>query len=1071
MEKKRCLNGYWDFSGRAVSVEEPPSVWEEQKILVPSPYNVNTFSAPYTKDIAGDKVQVCGGDFVLYPEYPAEWGELSWGYYRRTVEILEESRGRRIFLKFDGLSYHSIVYVNGQKAAEEWEGFLPIEMEITHLVHYGERNEIMVGAQKAKSLIYKDDAGRNRLDYPVGSFWGEHIGGIWQDVWLIERPGIFVSDLYLVTDVPGRDLIIQYELDGAGKGVGEADGFRMECYLTDGAGNVRQIADKRIEAATGTIHWKYEEGEIQLWDIETPVLYTVTVQLRQNGKLVAEERKRTGFCHFTTSGEKFSLNGRPLKLVADAWHYMGYSVQTPEYARSYIHMAKEAGVNMIRLHAQPWPEFFYDIADEMGMLITAESAVWASHCNFSYNEAFYENSKRHVRRLVLRDRSHPSIVMWSPENECIPAYHVCGSQYTKTVEELEDRIWELVQEVRKLDGSRIISCDGSGDLGGRLPVTSIHYPGYDCPVERGKPIAIGEMGSMYYSTPDTLCFSHGESPLFTMEERLKAVAADAYHNLMGERRWAAQICVFNLVWYGLWPFPFKERILHRGEVETPGIKPGRITPYLRTLNAGMEPGRQEYFPNPVFHMAKEAYAPVRLYLEAVPGSMWKGERLECKLYIFHDKRQEGRYTLRVTSREGDMARMWLEEELCLPACSVGEKKLELAFEGTGESASLYLALLARDGGQESTVWEEVHLVGLFEKAQFQRGAEEFRKRASIPGGEWEPRSLPALFAPGEEIRFRRPVPYHILEADRYRDGRPLYFDGEGNAVIAWSRGQGLLCGLELTGVEGTEGIRLAARLGEKEMPGADGGDKDAGACLQDRRVILCEGAERRLAASLEAIGCPFEVVQDADLEQEKGMDVLLVLDEQKAKMLDQPEAEGFDKVLVMASGAKGGELPDAKIRQQNCYHLTASRDVKRWLGVYGLGLYGLESGKEQVLSEYVLEDCKDGLERLLCLPGTDWRMWNNNAEALKTVASYRSEQGGGREGCVLARKKTDHGEIYYSTLGTDKGNGKQRYLLERLLVALGTALEGGRNEAGGVTDGSDGKKSEWSGPEYLSKPI
>lgn len=654
MEKKICLNGYWEFSGKAASVEEPPSVWEEPKILVPSPYNVNTFSAPYTKEIAGDKVRVYGGDFNLYPEYPAEWGDLTCGYYRRTVEIPWESRNKRIFLKFDGLSYHSIVYVNGQKASEEWEGFLPIEMEITHLVHFGGQNEILVGAQKARSLLYKDETGRNRLDYPIGSFWGEHIGGIWQDVWLIERPEIFVSDLYLVTDVPGRELVIQYELDGAGKGIGETDGLCMECYLTDAAGNVRRIADKRIEAATGTIHWNYKEGEIRLWDLETPVLYVVTVQLKQHGKLVAEGSKRTGFSHFTTQGEIFSLNGQPLKLVADAWHYMGYSVQTPEYARSYIRMAKEAGVNMIRLHAQPWPEFFYDIADEMGMLITAESAVWASHCNFSYNEVFYENSKRHVRRLVLRDRSHPSIVMWSPENECIPAYHVCGSQYTKTVEELEDRIWELVQEVRKLDSSRIISCDGSGDLGGRLPVTSIHYPGYDCPVEKGKPITIGEMGSMYYSTPDTLCFAHGESPLLHMEERLKAVAADAYHNLMGERRWAAQVCVFNLVWYGLWPYPFRERLLQRGDVETPGIKPGRITPYLRTLNAGMEPERQEYYPNPVFCMAKEAYAPVRLYLEAAPRSMWKGERLECKLYIFHDKRQDGRYTLQVASREGDM---------------------------------------------------------------------------------------------------------------------------------------------------------------------------------------------------------------------------------------------------------------------------------------------------------------------------------------------------------------------------------------------------------------------------------
>ena len=206
LEKKICLNGLWDFSAKSDKVSVLPDAWEEEQIKVPSPYNINSFAGPREKNIRGDAYRVYGGDFRLYPEYPEGWESLTCGFYRRKVFVPLESVGKRLFLRFDGLSYHSAVYVNGRLAVEDMEGFLPVETEITSLVRFGEANEITVGAEKAKNLIYKDDAGRNRLDYPIGSFWGEHIGGNRRSERRFRRRHAGIYDECIVLLCVGMDL-------------------------------------------------------------------------------------------------------------------------------------------------------------------------------------------------------------------------------------------------------------------------------------------------------------------------------------------------------------------------------------------------------------------------------------------------------------------------------------------------------------------------------------------------------------------------------------------------------------------------------------------------------------------------------------------------------------------------------------------------------------------------------------------------------------------------------------------------------------------------------------------------
>ena len=438
-----CLNGIWKFSIASDSIDVLPASWEEMGIQVPSPFNVNSFMKSYHRHFCGEDAYVQGGDFRLYPEYPVEWERATCGFYRRSIRIEEASRQNRIFLRFDAVAFHCAFYINGVRLAETMEAFLPIELEITDYVKFGADNEIIVACETAHHLIYKGKDGRNRLDYPQGSFWGSHIAGIWCDAWLVERPVAYVDDVFAVSDVDARTLTVQYRCAHAKDAFVR---FTLKRWNTDDVPAVIASAD----GASGEVVWHWEDGEVALWDFLQPNLYDLTAQLLQNGAVIDEKTVRIGFRTMRAEGEKFVLNGKRINLKIDAWHYLGYTIQTPEYARAYYQMALDAGVNIIRLHAEPFPEFFIDIADEMGMLIVSESAVWASHCMFSYSPDFFKHSQEHLVRMLLRDRNHPSVVMWSPENECIPAYMFCGSDYVASIPELEKCVYDFLEIIDEL---------------------------------------------------------------------------------------------------------------------------------------------------------------------------------------------------------------------------------------------------------------------------------------------------------------------------------------------------------------------------------------------------------------------------------------------------------------------------------------------------------------------------------------------------------------------------------------------------------------------------------------------
>ncbi len=1068
MLTKTCLNGLWDFSCKTDSLDNLPAEWDSVSIKVPSPFNVNSFSRGYGKNTAGEQYFVSGADFRLYPEYPLAWDDANIGFYRRKFFVDKASEGRRIFLRFDAVAYKSVYYVNGQHITDEDEAFLPLEMEITHAVKFGEENELLVGCQTAKSAKYKDEDGRNRTDLPEGSFWGGHIGGIWQDCWLVERAPSYVEDVFAYADVYKNNLHIEYKsVDGAGKKVK----FSLSRH---GAEDYKEMFT--VDCTDEAIDWDYSDWDIALWEPETPNLYDLKAEIMDGDVSLDAHIIRIGFRTFHIKNKGFVLNGRPIKLKNDSWHYMGYAIQTEEYARAYFKMAKEANVNIIRLHAMPYPGFFFDIADEVGMLMVSESATWASHCNFSYNPTFFENSKKHLRRLIMRDRNHPSVVMWSPENECIPAYKVCGSKFIKDIEDLSEKLYEMTQEIPKLDPSRPYSCDGSHDLGGRLDVNSLHYPGYDCPTHREKPITIGENGSMYYSTPDSVNLLDGEKALQTFDGRLNAVASECYHNLIGQRKWADQVCVFNLIWYGLEPLPFKDQMLTYDSYETPGIKPSRITPYLRTLNAGADDNLPAFIPNPVWKYTQSAFTPVRPFLERTPTSVWAGTDVSFPVCVFNDNRDPLNLTLVATLTVNGKEVATAEKAMYMAACTYEDTELTLTMPAVADHENAVLAVTLKDASQDyytdtadinifnkdalNAQWEAVRVTCLREADQVADDvvALDFRQKENSPYGSFtRGRSIKAIFTSdtlAEDLRFDgKDITFNAARGARYFEeylnfnATPLYFNGVGMplALDLTVAGQPrIACSIDLPAYAEEEPMALVMMIKLAEYLAAH----TAKAPVEAYFFGDNNGA---VAAMLTEVQCQYKQIDRATLEVmlTQPQDALLIVDgSADLGWLKGVNAGNFKKVLVM--GLK--KTPDLfyynfEVSNKNSCHVAPIANDPIIAGMYSNNLYGLGEGGQEQIGVNLLEYKYDNDNTLLGLPVMDWRQWNQNAEYLKTVSSAKAELADRTRFSALSRHDYAGSAIYFCQLALQLQSKKLKHLFVRILSALNTGIEFSKNAA------------------------
>lgn len=649
-----CLNGLWQFEpialppnfreGADPAPELPASKgnWDKVAIRIPSPWNVNSF--------ADNKGQ--GGDFATFPSYPKEWEKIRMGWLKKTIKVPATWKGQHIQLHFEAVAGDAEIIVNGKSAGKHFGIFLPFDVDVTDEIVPGKENEILVGVRKASLTDRRGQYGR-RI-YQAGSFWGQHIAGIWQDVYLVALPQVHATDVYIqpvldsdvlkaqVTLTNDKDKAVTVTVNAnaypwlskAGKDMLSAPipstDLGLKAALTIPAVKVSIPAHSTVKVQLSAL----TKGRLKKWSPDAPNLYGLVIHTNLGDKIIDSKYSRFGWRQTTIKGGQFLLNGKPITMKGDSWHFLGIPQMTRRYAWSWYTAMRAANLNAVRLHAEPYPSFYLDMADEMGILVLDETAMWASDGGPKLDDpAYWRDSETHIAELIMRDRNHPAIFGWSVSNEIMPivtnVFHNPPGMKQVLVDEYS--IWANV--VRKLDPSRPwISADGEDDGDGKLPTYVVHYGDINKmkrALASNKPWGVGESGMAYYGTPEQVAETNGDRAYESFLGRMEGVAASSYKSLIDQRSEnAVYRSVFNMVWYGLQPLPIglkntanpptlDDGVYFTSFIEgKPGVQPERLGPYCTTLNPGYDPSLPLYKTWPLFDAIKDANADV------LPPNRW-----------------------------------------------------------------------------------------------------------------------------------------------------------------------------------------------------------------------------------------------------------------------------------------------------------------------------------------------------------------------------------------------------------------------------------------------------------------
>lgn len=642
-----CLNGYWDFQpiktpkdykqGRGIAPELPApteSGWSDTKIKIPSPWNINSYAFRNLE----------GPDHRNYPSYPKEWDNILMGWMKKSVTIPTDWTGEDIKLYFEAVAGEAVVYVNGKEVGRNFDLFLPFTCDITDVVTPGATAEVLVGVRSQK--LFEDNSTVGRRIVPAGSMWGYTINGIWQDVYLLAVPKVSIADVYVKPLVSKNKLEVEVAIanntpanvnvalsgtvkewiNKAGTDVNTAPvpaSTLGETALVLPSKNIMIPANDTVKVTVA----QTVDSNLEYWTPEQPNLYGLVLNLKNKKQDIDTKYERFGWREWTLDGTRQLLNGKPYALRSDSWHFQGIPQMTRRYAWAWFKAIKDMNGNAVRPHAQVYPRFYLDMADEMGICVLDETANWASDGGPKLDsELFWENSRDHLRRFVKRDRNHASVFGWSISNENKPVILYVFNRPDLLPRQKEE--WEVWRDiVRELDPTRPwISADGEDDGDGILPVTVGHYGdkgSMDNWKAIGKPWGMGEHSMAYYGTPEQVAKYNGERAYESQEGRMEGLANECYNLIKDQRDMDASFStVFNMAWYGLQPLPLgKKDISTTPSVEddgiffgeyvegVPGVQPERVGPYSTTFNPGYDPNLPLYREWPLFAALRAANAP------------------------------------------------------------------------------------------------------------------------------------------------------------------------------------------------------------------------------------------------------------------------------------------------------------------------------------------------------------------------------------------------------------------------------------------------------------------------------
>ncbi len=462
------LSGRWKFHWASVPREalatffQPgydASGWDD--IEVPSSWQMQGFGHPVFRNIPHPFPSTP-------PRVPTDYNPV--GSYLRSFDLPESWAGRRVFLHFEGVKSASYVWMNGHEVGYNEGGMEPAEYDVTEYLQPSS-NTIAVQVYRFSDGTYLEDQDMWRLS------------GIFRDVYLMATPPVHVRDFFATTDLDAdyRDAELSIAAEVSNYGEETIDGYRIRAvlYPSDDTVPVLEPFESRIPSipAGGAVAVSLATAVAspRLWSAEHPHLYRLVLELAGSGGEVIEVLgSSVGFREVEIRDQVFFVNGWPVKLNAVNSHVhhpsTGRAMDVATMRQDLVLM-KRFNINAVRTsHYPPNPEYL-DLADALGVYVIdetgdeAHATTWLSE-RPEWRAAYVDRG----RTMVLRDRNHPSVVIWSAGNESGSGYNICA----------------IIAEGKRLDPTRSWLYGGNNDYfpsNDPLDCEDIVGPRYPIPFE------------------------------------------------------------------------------------------------------------------------------------------------------------------------------------------------------------------------------------------------------------------------------------------------------------------------------------------------------------------------------------------------------------------------------------------------------------------------------------------------------------------------------------------------------------------------------------------------------------
>jgi beta-galactosidase len=356
------------------------------------------------------------------------------GWYRKSFVLPMEDKGNRFTIKFDGVFRDCQIWLNEHFIGRNLSGYNEFSFDISDYVQYGRKNTLVL-----------------RVDASQYEGWFYEGAGIYRHVWLIKNAPLHIPEygVFVKTEVKGTSALIDVDT----KVINQSDlkgSFVIETSVLDKNGKVIVSVKTNTLDLSGyeekTFNQQLNLDNPQLWSIENPNLYKLVSTIYSDNKIA--DKRRTEFGIRTISFDKdkgFFLNGKRVEIkgVCNHQDHAGVGSALPDRIQYYrIERLKEMGVNAYRTSHNPPTNELLEACDRLGMLVLDENRLMGSTPEFTDQ----------FEKLILRDRNHPSVIVWSIGNE---EFAIHNTPVGKNIAEA------LLRIQKRLDPTRLATYAGN----------------------------------------------------------------------------------------------------------------------------------------------------------------------------------------------------------------------------------------------------------------------------------------------------------------------------------------------------------------------------------------------------------------------------------------------------------------------------------------------------------------------------------------------------------------------------------------------------------------------------------